>query len=380
MRIGIVAGETSGDILAASLIASLKTHYPDALFEGVPGPLMKAEGCAELFPQDRLAVMGLTEVLGRLFELLSIRRALAKRFSTQARPDVFVGVDAPDFTLGLERRLRRAGVPCVHYVSPSVWAWRQYRVKKIARSTDLMLTLFPFEADFYQRHGLQVEFVGHPLADVIPLNPDAQRARAALALDSNAEYVALLPGSRVSEVSRLGPLMLKTASWCLQRRPGLRFVAPMASPALKSLFSDMMAAQGNLPLTLVDGRSRDVMEAANTVLLASGTATLEAMLLKRPMVVTYRVSALTYWLVKRLAAVSRVALPNLLAGEDLVPELIQDQATPPLLGAAVLAYLEAGGLSPHAHRRFNEIHHQLRRNAAERAAVAVSRLIESQRR
>jgi len=379
VRIGVVVGETSGDILGASLIRALKDRYPSAVFEGIPGPLMKAQGCQELFRQERLAVMGLTEVLGRLFELLSIRRSLAQRFSTQTRPDVFIGVDAPDFNLTLERRLRRAGIPCVHYVSPSVWAWRQYRVKKIARSTDLMLALFPFEAAFYQRHGLQVEFVGHPLADEIALEPNAAHARQQLGLDANAEYVALLPGSRVSEVTRLGPLMLQTASWCLQHRPGLRFVAPMASPALRTLFSKMIAEHGALPITLVDGRSRDVMEAANTVLLASGTATLEAMLLKRPMVVTYKLSAITYWLVKRFAAVSRAALPNLLAGEDLVPELMQDQATPPLLGAAVLGYLEAGGLSAHVQARFLEIHHQLRRNAAERAAAAVAKLIEARR-
>lgn len=380
MRIGIVAGEMSGDILAASLMDALKTHYPDVQFEGVPGPLMKARNCAELFPQERLAVMGLTEVVGRLFELLSIRRQLTRHFSTRKRPDVFIGVDAPDFNLGLERRLHDAGVPCVHYVSPSVWAWRQYRVKKIVRSTDLMLTLFPFEAEFYKRHGLDVEFVGHPLADEIPLVPNLERARASLALEPNVEYVALLPGSRGSEVGRLGTLMLETASWCLQRRPGLRFVAPMVSPKMRALFADMIAAHGDLPISLVDGRSREVMEAANVVLLASGTATLEAMLLKRPMVVTYRVSALTYLIAKQLVAVSSFALPNLLAGEKLVPELIQDAATPPELGAAVLAHFQAGGLTPHVRIRFDEIHQLLRRNAAERSAAAIVRLIESRKK
>ncbi len=376
MRIGIVAGEASGDILGAGLIAALKKRHPEATFEGIGGPLMQAQGCLSLFPMERLSVMGISEVLGRLRELLAIRRQLFQHFIDNP-PDLFIGIDAPDFNLTLERKLKAAGIKSAHYVSPSVWAWRQYRVKKIARSIDLMLTLFPFEADFYREHGLKVAFVGHPLADEIALETDQGSAREALGLKQEGEYLALLPGSRHGELSRLGPLMLQTARLCRQERPTLRFLAPMASEELKQAFLQMIAdgEYGDLDLHLVDGRSREVMAAADSVLLASGTATLEAMLLKRPMVVTYIVSGFTYWLAKRLASVTRVSLPNLLAGQDIVPELIQEQARPELLAKALLSYFEQPAQANQAMVTFNELHRQLRRGASERAAEALLELL-----
>jgi lipid-A-disaccharide synthase len=375
MRFGIVAGEASGDLLGAGLISAIKQRFPDAEFEGIAGPQMIAAGAKSLFPMERLSVMGIVEVLGRYRELLGIRRQLAAHFRRNP-PDAFIGIDAPDFNLGLERQLREAGIKTVHYVSPSVWAWRQRRVKKIARSTDLMLTLFPFEAGFYEVHQVPVQFVGHPLADTIPLTVDQAAARQALSLPETGEILALLPGSRSNELHYLSATFIETVRWLQQRRPDLTVVVPLANAVRRAQFEQALAAVPDAPpMVLVDGHSREVMAAADAVLLASGTAALEAMLLKRPMVVAYKLAPFTYWLARRLLKVENVSLPNLLAGETLVPELIQHEATPERLGQAVLAYFERPEQAAAIHRRFDEIHHSLRRDASRQAADAVLALI-----
>lgn len=376
LRFGIVAGEASGDLLGAGLIRAIRRRWPDAEFEGIAGPQMIAAGARSLFPMERLSVMGIVEVLGRYRELLGIRRQLADHFR-QHPPDAFIGIDAPDFTLGLERQLREVGIKTAHYVSPSVWAWRPRRVKKIARSTDLMLTLFPFEAHFYEAHRVPVRFVGHPLADTIPLEVDRAAARQALSLPVGGEILALLPGSRYNELHYLSGIFIETVRWLRVRRPGLHVVVPLVDATRRTQFEQVLANIPDAPpMTLLDGQSREVMAAADVVLLASGTAALEAMLLKRPMVVAYKLALLTYWLVRYRVRVQSFSLPNLLAGascpeENRVPELIQHQAKPERLGAALLAYLENPQKTADVNRRFNEIHQTLRRDANCQAAEAI---------
>ncbi|MDH5302333.1 MAG: lipid-A-disaccharide synthase [Gammaproteobacteria bacterium] len=377
LRIAMVAGEVSGDILASGLIREIKNRYPDAQFEGIGGELMLAEGFHSRFPMERLSVMGLTEVLGRLRELLGIRKQLIQYFIDNP-PDVFIGIDAPDFNLTLERKLKQAGIKAVHYVSPSVWAWRENRVHKIVRSIDLMLTLFPFEVDFYARYGLPARFVGHRLADDIPLDSDPQLARQSLGLPQDKKIVALLPGSRGSEVKKLTAVMLQTAQWCLTQRSDLHFVVPLATSRTRELFEQIQQEMGlELPLTLVDRRSREVMQAADVILLASGTATLEAALMKRPMVVCYRQSALTHWLMKRMAKVKHVSLPNILANQALVPEFLQQQASVENMGPAVLSYLSDEQKTKTVVQAFYAIHQSLKQNASVRAADAVLELIHA---
>lgn len=375
MRIGIVAGEASGDLLAASLMQAIQARVPGIEFEGIAGPRMQQQGCRVLYSSEKLAVMGLTEVLGRLPALLSIRRDVARHFSA-APPDLFIGVDAPDFNLRLERKLKARGIPTVHFISPSVWAWRQYRVKKIARSTDLMLCLFPFEEQFYAQHGVAARYIGHPLADMIPLDTDMRAARAKLDLEPTGEIVAILPGSRSMEVQNLGPEFVRTAAWILQRRPGTRFITPVASAKTRALFHEILAQyRGELPLMLIDGRSHDVMAAADVVLLASGTAALEAMLLKKPMVVAYRVSKLSAFLLRRMIKVPYYSLPNLLAGKKIIDEFVQEDVHADQLGRHLLGYLEEPERTQALQVRFREIHMQLRRDAAAQAADAVLKLI-----
>jgi len=371
VRVAIIAGETSGDLLGAGLIEEIRRRRPEATFEGIAGPRMQEQGCRSLYPMERLSVMGLFEAFGRFPELIPVRRRLAARFIADP-PDVFIGVDAPDFNLSLEVALRAAGVTTVHYVSPAVWAWRRYRLRKIARAVDRMLVLFPFEQDFFRTHDVPVRFVGHPMADEIPLKTDAAAARRGLGLDREREWIALLPGSRVSEVRYLAEPMVQTARWLSQRRPGLGFIAPIVNTEVRSLFEAAVQNHGkNLDLQLVDGRARDVMTASNAVLAASGTATLEALLLKRPMVITYRTTALTWMIGRRMLHVDHVGLPNLLAGEEIVPELLQDEAQPEKLGAALLRYLESPALVKTLTSRFTEIHATLRNDASARAAEAV---------
>ena len=376
LRFGIVAGEASGDLLGASLIAAIKQRYPDSIFEGIAGPAMIEQGANSLFPMDRLSVMGIVEVLGRYRELYGTRQKLAEHFKSNP-PDVFIGIDAPDFNLGLEQRLHDAGVKTVHYVSPSVWAWRQGRVKKIYKSTDLMLTLFPFEAEFYKKHHVPVSFVGHPLADIIPLQSDKKSARENLSIPLESKVLALLPGSRSNELQYLGGPFLDTVTWLRNELPDLEVIVPLANKNRRQQFEDILKQTNNAPsIRLVDGKSREVMASADVVLLASGTAALEAMLLKRPMVVAYKLSPITYWIAKWLVKVENVSLPNLLAGETLVPEFIQHDATSVNLGRAVLAYFENPEKSENIHQRFDEIHQSLKQNASNKAADAILRLIE----
>ncbi len=369
IRVALVAGEASGDILGCGLMQAIKQRHPDAEFIGVGGARMEAEGLKSFFPMERLAVMGLVEVLGRLFELLRRRRQLARELIA-AKPDVFIGIDAPDFNLGLELKLRRAGIKTVHYVSPSVWAWRQKRVLKIREACDLMLTLFPFEAQFYDEHQVPVRFVGHPLADAIPQQADRAAAREALDLPQDEPVVALMPGSRGGEVARLGELFLDAAIRLRALRPGIHFLLPCATPERREQLEQMLAGR-DLPLTLLNGRSHEALAACDAVLIASGTATLEALLYKRPMVVAYRVAPLTYRVLKRLVKSPYISLPNLLAERLLVPELIQDAATPEALAQAVAPLIDGGQVQTEG---FDLIHRALRRDASVSAADAVLKL------
>jgi lipid-A-disaccharide synthase len=375
--IGIVANEPSGDLLGAGLIQAVRERLPDARFEGVGGPQMLAEGCRSLLPMEELAVMGLVEVLSHLPRLLAIRRRLVRHFLSR-RPSVLVGIDAPDFNLGLERRLRRVGIPTVHYVSPTVWAWRPGRVRHIRRSTDLLLSIFPFEVPFLERHGVPVRYVGHPLADLVPLEPDRVGARARLGLPREGLLVAVLPGSRLGEVRLLAREFLEAADWCRQRRPQLRFITPLVSRPIRELVEQTLRELGiGLPITLVDGSSHDCLAAADLVLTASGTATLESLLYRRPMVVGYRLHPLTYRLAAglRLVKVPYVALANLLAGEELAPELLQDACRAPRLGQALLGLLEDPQRVAQIQVRYGEIHLGLRCDSSRRAAEAVLDLL-----
>lgn len=375
MRIAIIAGEASGDLLGAGLLSALRERFGRLEIEGIGGPQMQAQGCVSLYPMERLSVLGLFESFGRILELLPVRARLGRHFLKNP-PDVFVGVDAPDFNLSLARRLRDAGIATAHYVSPSVWAWRQYRVKKISRSIDLMMVLFPFEASFYRRHDLPVEYVGHPLADQIPMEVDRQNAREKLGLVTQGKIIALLPGSRMSELKFLSETMVSSAAWLAERHPGLRFVTPLVDKETRAYFRSVLdAVTLGFDIELFDGRSRDVMAAADVVLTASGTASLEAMLLKRPMVVIYRTSALSFAILKRWVGsnIPHVALPNLLAGRQLVPEMLQDDATPERIGAKLLAFLEQP--DPDMHQTFVSLHHELRKSASQRAADALASLI-----
>ncbi|WP_434650102.1 lipid-A-disaccharide synthase [Pseudomonas sp. D1-2] len=369
LRIALVAGEASGDILGAGLMRALKAQHPAVEFIGVGGPLMQAEGLESYFPMERLSVMGLVEVLGRLRELLARRKKLIQTL-IEEKPDVFIGIDAPDFTLNIELKLRQAGIKTVHYVSPSVWAWRQKRVLKIREGCDLMLTLLPFEARFYEEKGVPVRFVGHTLADTIPLEADRAAARQALGLPEGP-LVALMPGSRGGEVNRLGGLFFDAAERMRTMRPDVRFVLPCASPQRRGQLEALLAGR-DLPVMLLDGQSHQALAACDAVLIASGTATLEALLYKRPMVVAYRLAPLTFWILKRMVKSPYVSLPNLLAQRLLVPELLQDDATAESLANTLLPLIDGGEEQT---RGFDEIHRTLRRDASNQAAEAVLTLI-----
>ncbi|MBC3410005.1 lipid-A-disaccharide synthase [Pseudomonas sp. SWRI107] len=368
--VALVAGEASGDILGSGLMRAIKARHPDVRFIGVGGPLMEAEGMISYFPMERLAVMGLVEVLGRLRELLKRRELLIDTLIAE-QPDVFIGIDAPDFNLNIELKLRQAGIKTVHYVSPSVWAWRQKRVLKIRQGCDLMLTLLPFEARFYEEKGVPVRFVGHPLADTIPLEADRAAARAELGLAAGP-VIALMPGSRGGEVGRLGALFLDAAQRLCELVPGARFVLPCANATRRAQIEQMLEGR-NLPLTLLDGQSHVALAACDAVLIASGTATLEAMLYKRPMVVAYRLAPLTYWILKRMVKSPYVSLPNLLAQRMLVPELLQDAATSEALAQTLAPLLANGAQQTDS---FDQIHRTLRRDASNQAADAVLALLK----
>jgi lipid-A-disaccharide synthase len=379
MRIGIVANEPSGDQLAAGVIHALREARPDVSFIGVAGPRMAEAGCETLLDQERLSVMGLVEVIKHLPEVLRLRRQLGDYFLAQP-PDLFIGVDAPDFNLTLERRLRRAGIPTAHLVSPTVWAWRPGRVKGLRSAVDLVLSIFPFEESFLRERGVPARYIGHPLADEIPLVTDRGAARQALGLPISGQVIALLPGSRVSEVKLLARPFIETAYGCQQQQPGLAFVVPLVSLRLRGLFEEILAQTGlQVPLTLINGRGREVMIAADAVLTASGTATLEALLLQRPMVVGYRLDPLTYRLVKALdlIKVPQVAMANILAGRELAPEFIQDRCRAELMVPALLALLEDGGRLAEIQQTYAGIHRQLRLDAGRQAARALLDLVEA---
>lgn len=379
MRIGIVAGETSGDILGAGLIRALRERLPQARFEGVAGPEMQAAGCEALYPAETLAVMGLSEVLAHLPRLLSVRRHLVRHFRADP-PDVFIGIDSPDFNLGLEKTLRRAGISTVHYVSPSIWAWRPKRVFKVGHAADLTLAILPFEPPLYAKHGFKAVFVGHPLADAIPDHVDRMKLRSELHLPEDGAVVALLPGSRGTEVDRLGKLFLDTAQWLAAQKPGLRFAIPAATPKLNELLKRQIRMYApDLALTLVEGHSRDVLGAADAVLLASGTAALEAMLIQCPMVVAYKLSNLSYAFIRAfdLLKIPYVSLPNLLAERRLVPEFLQYDASPAAMGAELLRLLDDPAARGEQLGGLGALTHMLRRGADQRAAEAVLELLES---
>jgi lipid-A-disaccharide synthase len=375
MNVGVVAGEASGDILGTGLIKALRERCSDLSATGVGGSGMLQQGFHSLYEMERLSVMGLIEPLFHLRDLFSIRSGLFNYF-TQHKPDVFIGIDSPDFNLGLEFKLRQAGIPIVHYVSPSVWAWRQKRIFKIKKSVDLILTLFPFEAEFYRQHDVPVCFVGHPLADQIPLHPDKIQARKNLQLEPDAQYIAVLPGSRRNEIKYLSDVFIKTAYLCWKKRPHLKFITSATNEQRNQEFQEHCRRLApDLPIQFFVGKSHDVMAAADSVLVTSGTATLETMLYKKPMVIGYKMSALTYQIGRHLVKLRYIGLPNLLADELLVPEFIQDNAQPEKMCEALLDFMDHPEKIKLLEDKFLEIHKQLRQNASQTAADAVMSLL-----
>lgn len=373
MRIGIVAGETSGDILGSSLIAALKKQNPELEFEGIGGPLMIENGCQSYHPMEKLSLLGLVEVLKHLPEVLAIQKHIIRHFLDHP-PDVFIGIDAPDFNLKVERTLKTAGIKTIHYVSPTIWAWRTYRVHKIAKSVDLILSIFPFEVDFYKKYQVPVKFIGHPLADIIDLENDKAAARKTLSLTPDKTILALLPGSRHSELEFLCDDFLETAYQCYCQDNTMEFIIPLATPALKTHFEKKWEKyHHDFPLTMIDGQSRTVMIAADLILLASGTATLEALLIKRPMVVAYRISAVTYWILKKfkIMKINYFSMPNLLAGEEIVKEFIQDDINPKMMANTLLSYLKNPQQHQQIYEKFHQIHQILRLDSSIMAAKAV---------
>ena len=368
----MVAGEASGDLLGAALIRALKARRPELEFHGIAGPKMIAEGARSLYPMDTLAVRGYVEVLRSLREILAIRRGLARAL-LDSPPDLFIGIDAPDFNLGLEAKLKAAGIPTVHYVSPSVWAWRAERIHSIGRAVDRMLVMFPFEEALYRKAGIPVSYVGHPLADAMPLDPDRDEARAQLRLASTSVPVALLPGSRVSELELHADLIIDTAAELARNRPELRFFVPLATRETREYFESRLYARQalELPLEMLFGHARLALHAAEAAVVASGTATLEAALARCPMVITYRLNPLTYRMVMRRRILPYVGLPNILAGEFIVPELLQADATPANLAQALGNWLDSKAAREGVHRRFARLHRSLACGHDERIAEAL---------
>jgi lipid-A-disaccharide synthase len=374
LQVGMVAGETSGDLLAGLLLSGMKQHWPDMKAAGIGGPRMHAQGFDAWWPHDRLAVRGYVEVLRHYRGILAIRRQLAERLLASP-PDVFIGVDAPDFNLGLETQLKAAGIKTIHFVSPSIWAWRGERLHKIKQAVDHMLCLFPFEPELYTQVGVEATYVGHPLADVIPMVPPRAAARQTLGLADNDMVVAVLPGSRASEIEYIAPTFLQTLVLLHQQRPTLRFLLP-AVPGLRERLLQLAKQYApGVPLQLLEGQSHEALAACDVTLIASGTATLEAALFKCPMVIAYRMNPLSWFIMKRKGYQPWVGLPNILAREFLVPERIQEQATPKQLATDVLAWLD------HPHRRdallqrFIDMHHLLRCDTARSASYAIAKVL-----
>jgi lipid-A-disaccharide synthase len=374
--VGIVAGEPSGDLLGAHLMRALLAQRPGLRFVGIGGPKMEAAGAEILFPMEKLAVRGYVEVVKHYWEILGIRRKLRDHFLTHP-PALFIGVDAPDFNLGLELDLRRAGIPTVQYVAPAVWAWRRERIQTVKHAVSMLLTLFPFEARLFEKEGVSVRYVGHPLADMLEELPPVEAVREELRIATHIPVVAMLPGSRVSELENMGELFVRTAVKLNDAIPGIRVLVPFASRTTRELFETALAkvAPEELNLTMMIGHSLEAMAAADAVLVASGTATLEAALLKRPMVITYKVSRLSYWVLRRRAYQPFLGLPNILAGEQIVPELVQDAATPESLSEALLTLLRDEDVREKLDERFEAIRRALRQNTAEKAAQAVLPLL-----
>lgn len=373
VRIAVVAGEASGDLLASHLIGALKKHLPDAVFYGIGGPKMQAQGFDAWWPMDKLSVMGYWDALKHYREIAGIRRQLKKRL-LELRPDVFIGVDAPDFNLGLEADLKAAGVRTIHYVSPSIWAWRGGRIKKIARAVNRVLALFPMEPPLYEKERIPVTYVGHPLADIIPLETSKFAVREKLSLPRDYPVFGMLPGSRRGELEMMADTFVQTARIIRERfLPQAIFVVPLATRETRLLFEAAIYRQqaGDVPFRLLFGHAQDALGAADVSLVASGTATLEAALIKRPMVITYKIAKFSYWLMKRMAYLPYVGLPNVLAGRFVVPEIIQDEATPENLAEALVKLYGDKGNAEAVEEAFTDIHLQLRQNTAEKAARAV---------
>jgi lipid-A-disaccharide synthase len=377
LRVGMVAGEASGDLLGGHLLAALKSRRAGVEAAGIGGPRMVEQGFASRYPMDKLSVRGYGELFGHFSEIMAIRRGVSRQL-LEARPDVFIGIDSSGFNLGLERQMKDAGIPAMHYVSPSVWAWRGWRLKEIARSVDHILVLFPFEEPLYRKAGIPVTYVGHPLADVIPIKPRKDEARAQLRLPSGKLIVALLPGSRRSELRYMASSFVLAAHRFRQEVPDVHFVCPTITRETRDLFELELYRQErtDLPLTLLFGHSHEALEAADLALVASGTATLEAALFKTPMVITYRQSAITSALGRALFYLPYVGLPNVLAGEFIVPELLQDRATPAALAEALLDLLRDTAAQKKQIARFYEFHETLRQNTAQKAADAVLSVLE----
>lgn len=373
-RLALVAGEASGDLLAGLLLGGLKARWPNLQAAGIGGPKMAAQGFEAWWPHDKLAVRGYVEVLRHYREISGIREQLAERLLREP-PDAFIGVDAPDFNLGLETRLKQRGIKSIHFVGPSIWAWRGGRIEKIRAAVDHVLCIFPFEPALYERHGIAATYVGHPLADAIPLEVPRDAARRALNIGSDETVVALLPGSRRSEIEYIAPRLLAAAALMKRQRPALRFLLPVV-PGLQSLVAPMVAEHAaGVGVELLDGQSHEALAACDVTLIASGTATLEAALFKRPMVITYAMNWLSWQMMKRMGYQPWVGLPNILLGEFAVPELLQNDATPQKLAAAGLEWLDKPAESAAIARRFTELHHQLRCNTAQAATDAIEKVL-----
>jgi len=376
MRLGMVAGEASGDLLAGLLMGGLKQRWPRLVSQGIGGPRMAEHGFEAWWPHEKLAVRGYVEVLRHYREISGIREQLARRLLAEP-PNAFIGVDAPDFNLGLEARLKAAGVPAIHFVCPSIWAWRGGRARRMAASTDHVLCLFPFEPELLHRHGVAATFVGHPVADAIPLLPPREASRSAVGLPQDAQVLAVLPGSRRSEIHYIAPAFLQTVARLHHERPALRFVLPVA-PGLRGLVEAVASQHApGVPLLMLDGQSHAALAACDATLIASGTATLEAALFKRPMVIGYNMHPLTWQIMKRMRYQPWVGLPNILCRDFVVPEFIQERCSPPALTAAVLTALDDAAAASRIASRFTELHHLLKRDTARCATDAIARILQA---